>query len=141
MRVSSIIGDLNTRDTFIDSVSSVTKLLKEEHQIDTKEWVVRDIMKKEMGMSFKKVKAVSTHANSIPNRVCRQQFALKFIELLQEGKTILNIDETWVGMADFRRMKWQPAGSTNSVAKLQVQPRISMITGIDSNGHVYLSLL
>ena len=103
MRVSSIIGDLNTRDTFIDSVASVTKLLKEEHQIDTKEWVVRDIMKKEMGMSFKKVKAVSTHANSIPNRVCRQQFALKFIELLQEGKTILNSDETWVGMVDFRR--------------------------------------
>ena len=72
MRLCSIIGDLNTNDVFIDSVTSVNKLLKEEHQIDTKEWVVRDIMKKELDMSFKKVKAVSTHSNSIPNRVCRQ---------------------------------------------------------------------
>ena len=44
-------------------------------------------------------------------------------------------------MSDFRRMKWQPAGSTNSVPKLQLSPRISMITGIDTNGQVYLSLL
>ena len=139
--MGAIIRDLNRSDTFIDSVASVNKILKEEHQIDVKEWVVRNTMKEELGMSFKKVKPVSTHSNSDKNRVCRQQFALKFIELLVEGKTILNIDETWVGMCDYRRMKWQPAGSTNSVAKLQMQPRISMITGLDSKGHVYLSLL
>ena len=77
-------------------------------------------MKKELDMRYKKVKPVSLHANSAKNLVLRQQFALKYIELLQAGKIFINVDETWLGMSDFRRMKWQPAGSTNSVPKLQM---------------------
>jgi hypothetical protein len=52
----------------------------------------------------------------------------------------LNIDETWLGMSDFRRMKWQVPGTTNSVAKLEVQPRITMILGLDTLGNVYVTL-
>ena len=44
-------------------------------------------------------------------------------------------------MCDFRRMKWQAPSTTNSVAKLQMQPRISMILGLDSRGRVYVSLV
>ena len=139
--MGTIIDAMNNQDTFIDSVASANDHLFQKHSIKAKDWVVRDIMKKELYMSYKKIKPISAHANSEQNLVCRQQFALKLIELLVEGKTILNIDETWIGMADFRRMKWQPAGSTNSVAKLQIQPRISMIVGIYSRGKAYLSLI
>ena len=44
-------------------------------------------------------------------------------------------------MSDFRRRKWRPKGSTNSVPQLSVVPRISMITALDSMGRVYISLL
>ena len=87
-----------------------------------------------MGMRYRKVLPLSVHANTAKNLVCRQQFALKFIELLQRGKTILNVDETWLGMSDFRRRKWQAAGSTNSVPHLQITPRISMISALDTQG-------
>jgi transposase len=53
----------------------------------------------------------------------------------------LNIDETWLGMSDFRRRKWQVKGTTNSVPKLQLAPRISMIAGVDTRGQVYLCLV
>jgi hypothetical protein len=43
-------------------------------------------------------------------------------------------------MSDFRRMKWQVPGTTNSVAKLEIAPRITVILGLDSRGNVYLSL-
>ena len=43
-------------------------------------------------------------------------------------------------MSDFRRMKWQVPGTTNSVAKLQVAPRVTMIVGIDTLGRIYASL-
>jgi transposase len=33
----------------------------------------------------------------------RQQFAIQLIGLLQDGKTLLNFDETWLGVSDFRR--------------------------------------
>ena len=43
-------------------------------------------------------------------------------------------------MSDFRRMKWQVPGTTNSVPKLEIAPRITMILGIDTLGNVYVTL-
>jgi hypothetical protein len=43
-------------------------------------------------------------------------------------------------MSDFRRMKWQVPGTTNSVPKLEIAPRITMILGMDSVGNVYVTL-
>ena len=40
------------------------------------------------------------------------------------GKRILNVDETWLGMCDFRRRKWRPRDSFNSVPS-----RASSISG------------
>ena len=51
------------------------------------------------------------------------------------------MDETWISMSDFRRRKWMAPGTTNSVAQLEMGTRISMITGLDTDGRVYLSLL
>ena len=57
------------------------------------------------------------------------------------GKRIINVDETWVGMQDFRRRKWKPHGSTNSVSMTSLRPRITMILALDTDGELYLSLL
>ena len=43
-------------------------------------------------------------------------------------------------MSDFRRMKWQVPGTTNSVPKLEIALRITMILGIDTLGNVYVTL-
>ena len=51
------------------------------------------------------------------------------------------MDETWLGMSDFRRRKWRPHRHTNSVAHLDIAPRVSMIVACDSLGEVFLSLL
>ena len=72
--------------------------------------------------------------------ILRQQWALKFIEMWEAGYTFLNIDETWLGMSDFRRMKWRVHGTTNSLPTLALSPRISMITGVDTLGNSYLTL-
>ena len=92
-------------------------------------------------MRYKKIKRCSIHVNSIKNLVLRQQYAIQFLELVQEKKNFINIDETWLGMSDFRRQKWRVHGSTNSVPQLQIVPRISMILGLDQKGKTYLSLI
>ena len=43
-------------------------------------------------------------------------------------------------MSDFRRTKWFLKDETNSYPSLVIQPRISMIAGIDMKGNIYLSL-
>ena len=50
------------------------------------------------------------------------------------------MDETWIGETDFRRKIWRPRGEILSLPERTVNPRISMITAIDTEGLVYLSL-
>ena len=71
----------------------------------------------------------------------RQHFAHAFMRIDLKHKNVVNIDETWLGMSNFLRMKWSLPGSGDSMPKKQVQPRISMITGLDTHGSMYLSLI
>ncbi|TFH49609.1 MAG: hypothetical protein E4G89_04575 [Methanothrix sp.] len=116
------------------------KTVMSQHQIKTTEAEVASVMKQELGMRYRKIKTVSLHSNSERNLVLRQRWALEFLAQARKKKVFINIDETWLGMSDFRRMKWQCPGTTNSVAKLEISPRITMILGLDTLGNVYVTL-
>lgn len=58
------------------------------------------------GMRYKKVKHIPLQANSERNLILRQQWAMAVLDKDYKNKIYLNIDETWLGMSDFRRMKW-----------------------------------
>ena len=62
------------------------------------------------------------------------------IEKDHKTRVFLNIDETWLGICDFRRRKWRAQGTTNSVAALSLAPRVTMLTAVDTLGNVYFSL-
>ena len=127
-------------DDFIDSVASVKAAVEEEVDVEVTDALVRDVLTKDLGMRYRKVKPLSLQANSEKNIILRQRWALAFLGLLQTKQHLINIDETWLGMSDFRRMKWQAPDSTNSVACLSLVPRISMILALDNYGQVYLTL-
>ena len=65
---------------------------------------------------------------------------MKLLELLEDGKRILNIDETWLSGTNFKRAKWREHGQTNSDPIKIVNPRISVIAAVDTEGDVYMSL-
>ena len=44
-------------------------------------------------------------------------------------------------MTDHRRRKWKIKGTTNSIATIQVRPRIVIIAAVDNLGNAYISLL
>ena len=97
-------------------------------------------MRNDLGMKFCKIVQGAVHTNSERNLILRQQCALVLIGMLHNKKILLNIDETWLGMSDFRRRKWKAEGTTNSVSIMQIIPRISMIVGLDTLGNVFCSL-
>ena len=67
---------------------------------------VRDVMREELGMRYRKIKTVSLHSNSEKNLVLRQRWSLEFLTQARKKRVFINVDETWLGMSDFRRMKW-----------------------------------
>ena len=86
----------------IDSVKKLQHDLKEEKGMEVKYREMASIMKKDLNMSFRKIQAVSVRTNSEKNLVLRQQFAVNLIQVLKSGKRVLNVDQTWLGMSDFR---------------------------------------
>ena len=101
---------------------------------------VRKAFRQRLGLRYKKVKKIPFQGNSERSLVLRQQFAIKLLGILDAGKRILNIDETWLNTTDFRSRKWRVRGTTNSVASRNIQPRISLIVAVDTEGEVYISL-
>ena len=68
---------------------------------------VREVLKKDLGLRFKRIKRVMITANNAKNLWLRCEYARSMILLLGSGKIILNVDETWIGKTDFRNRKWQ----------------------------------
>ena len=70
----------------------------------------------------------------------RQQYALVMLSLLDSGKRVINLDETWLNETSFIRRAWCRPGTPGTVATRPIQPRLSMITALDTDGRVYFSM-
>lgn len=97
-------------------------------------------MKDDLGMRFTKVKDISWLENSTRNLILRQQFAKVFLQKAEKAKRIINIDETWLGMQDFRRTKWTGPHRSESWPKKAFAPRISLLLALDNSGRSYVAL-
>jgi hypothetical protein len=91
-------------------------------------------------MRYRKIREVAFQGNRERNLALRCMFAKKFLQVLSEGKRIINVDETWLNQLQFNRFKWCSKGETNSMPTKGVTPRISMIVGLATTGEVYCSL-
>lgn len=124
----------------IDSVKAITASINQEANAQFSETKVKHVMKCQLGMSFKKIKDVSLQENSARSLILRQQFAIRYIEAAMKKKRIINIDQTWLGMEDFRRYKWKHPDYSNSIPKKNISPRISLILALDNFGRSYIAL-
>ena len=61
------------------------------------------------------------------------------LKLIQQGKRIINVAETWIAGLTFIYRKWRAPGTSNTVPVKQVQPRVALIAACDSEGDFYLS--
>ena len=62
------------------------------------------------------------------------------LDLLWQGKRVINIDESWVSDTNYSRKCWAKTDVPNSVEEVSVSPRISVIAAIDTEGEVYVAL-
>jgi hypothetical protein len=99
------------------NVAAMQSLLRAEDGIEIKGGPLRQILHEELDAKFKRIKAISWQANSVKNLLLRQHFSKAFMQIELKHKNVINIDETWLGMSNFLRMKWSLPGSNNSLPK------------------------
>ena len=102
--------------------------------------LVGDVLKKHFKMSYRVLKRAAYQGNSQRCLVTRMLYAKKMFELLQQGKRIINIDETWLPHTDFRNKKWRRRGEPNTMSTKALSPKGNMIAAVDTDGRLYLSL-
>ena len=97
-------------------------------------------MKSELSLRYLPLKRIAYQANSAYALILRKQFAETMIGLLKKGKHIINVDETWINLKNYRRRRWRKHGVVNSVNTRVVSPRISFIAAMSTTGETYFSL-
>ena len=70
----------------------------------------------------------------------RQQYAIRMLPLLEGGRRIINVDESWLNGTRFVRRIWAPTDAPATVTDKQVQPRISVIAALDTDGRMWSAL-
>ena len=96
--------------------------------------LVRRVLKEDLGLSFLRTKKLNSHANSVKALAQRQQYALTLLSLLERGKRVINIDETWLNETSFVRRVWAKKGGQGNLRLSSVSPRLSLIAALDTDG-------
>ena len=57
-------------------------------------------------MSYRRARKVPIQGNSERCLVLRQQYAKVMLEQLEQGKRVINVDESWLNESSFLRKIW-----------------------------------
>lgn len=69
--IVDVVTKMNQREEFIDSAAHVQKEIKKEGEQTVKSYVVRDVLRKDLGMRYKKINPIAWTANSNRNLILR----------------------------------------------------------------------
>ena len=62
------------------------------------------------------------------------------LEVYASGKRVINIDESWIPVADFNHRRWKRRGTGNSMLDKTLSQKVNIITAISSDGYVWIAL-
>ena len=101
---------------------------------------VSKVLRKDLKMGYRLAKTVPTQSNTERCLVLRQQYAQKILKLLESGRRVINIDESWLNQTRFLRRIWAPTKSKFTITDKQVSPRLSLIAALDTDGKMWCCL-
>ena len=62
------------------------------------------------------------------------------LALFMKRQRIINVDESWLNQTRFIRRIWVPSDAAGTIRDKQVQPRISLIAALDTDGRIWFAL-
>ena len=102
--------------------------------------MVLDVLKGSHNLSYRKIKRVPFQGNSERCRVLRSLYARKMLTLYQSPQRVINIDESWIPEADFRRRRWKRRGMINTAPDKLLSQKVNIISAVASDGEVWFAL-
>ena len=91
-------------------------------------------------MSYRRARKVPIQGNSERCLVLRQQYAKVMLGELEQGRRVINVDESWLNESSFYRKIWASKSQPATYSLRNVSPRISLIAAIDNEGNAWYAL-
>ena len=91
--IKSMALQLIAHSDLLGSADQVRWYLHHLFNLKVSRYEVYGILKRDLGMRYRRIVHIASQANSERNLVLRQRFALEFLRLAGEGKEFINIDE------------------------------------------------
>ena len=139
-RVCQVVGQWQERGEPVQNVEAIRQAVNAQNGFDVSKSAVRQILRKSLGLKYMKPKKMPPQSNSIKVLVQRQQFAIQMVRLMEMGKRIINLDETWLNETSFVRKLWAKRNGRGNMRLKTIQPRLSMISALDTDGRVWFTL-
>jgi hypothetical protein len=89
-------------------------MLEDRGLKDVKISQVKQVMKDNLYMTFRKIVKTPASANNDRNRIMRKQASQKLFSYMKRGFRCISLDESWVGGSNYSRRAWKPKEETNS---------------------------
>jgi hypothetical protein len=121
-------------------VPYLLEVLKTKHGVQLSATYLRKYLKRELGMSYRKVGVVGKHYDDHKNLLKRQLAAAEYIKLLKSGREVINVDESIIRSTDQRARGWVRQGKRVFVSNALRLPQISMIGAISSKGKTFFAI-
>ena len=62
------------------------------------------------------------------------------LEIYHSRQRVINVDESWLPAADFRRKRWKRRGTLNTATDKVLTQKVNLITAMSTDGDVWLAL-
>ena len=96
-------------------------------------------LSKDFGLCYRRIKRISPYGNTERNRVLRFLYAKEMLKLYNEGKHIINIDESWLAVSDYQHFAWFAKGREHSMRDQTLKCKINIIVAVSNRGHSWLA--
>ena len=117
-----------------DDYEAATEEKLKEHQ-------VRQVMREEVGLRYRRIVRLAPQANSRRCLIQRQQCALTFLQLCRSKRRWIALDESWLDSVRYQRRCWQRRGGGPGEKQIGISPRLILVAGVDNFGASFFTLL
>ena len=97
-------------------------------------------MAEKLGLRYVRLGIVSPLHNTLQLCLLRQVAAEQYIEALEHGKIIINVDKSVLRATDHRTRGWSPYGRRTFASYSQRLFSVNIIAAITSDGRMYFTV-
>jgi hypothetical protein len=97
-------------------------------------------MRERLGLSYVRLGIVSPLYNTHQLRLLRQLAAEQYVQVMQEGRVIINVDESVLRATDHRTRGWSPYGRRTFASHSQRLFSLNIIAAMSSEGKVFFTV-